>query len=115
MLWRPIVVVACIAGPVLSQPIDHWARWNFMVDYIILHYCIIVYVIKNNKAFIEGSKKFEAAEVMSSDLRAAAALVLAGIASKGKTIINRIYHCLRGYENFELKLRKIGVKIKRVS
>ncbi len=72
-------------------------------------------VIKNNKAFIEGSKKFEAAEVMSSDLRAAAALVLAGIASKGKTIINRIYHCLRGYENFELKLRKIGVKIKRVS
>ena len=52
---------------------------------------------------------------MSSDLRASAALVLAGIAAKGKTVINRIYHCLRGYEDFDSKLRKVGVKIKRVS
>lgn len=72
-------------------------------------------IIKNNKAIIEGNTKFEAAELMSSDLRASAALVLAGVASKGKTIINRIYHCLRGYEDFDKKLRNVGVRIKRVS
>ena len=72
-------------------------------------------VIKNNQAIVEGNTKFEAAELMSSDLRASAALVLAGMVSTGKTVINRIYHCLRGYENFDLKLRKVGVNIKRVS
>ncbi len=71
-------------------------------------------MIKNNRAIIEGNTKFEAAELMSSDLRASAALVLAGMTSKGKTIINRIYHCLRGYEDFDKKLRNVGVKIKRV-
>ncbi len=71
--------------------------------------------IKGNKAIIEGNTKFQGAELMSSDLRASAALVIAGVEAKGRTVINRIYHCLRGYENFDYKLRKIGVKIKRVS
>jgi len=71
--------------------------------------------IKKNKAYIDGNTKFEGAELMSSDLRASVALVLAAIASEGKSIINRIYHLDRGYENFEKKLRKIGVNIKRVS
>ncbi len=70
--------------------------------------------IKNRTAKIEGNKNFIAAEVMSSDLRASAALVLAGIVSKGNTIVTRVYHCDRGYENFENKLKKIGVKIKRL-
>ena len=70
--------------------------------------------IKNRTAKIEGNTNFIAAEVMSSDLRASAALVLAGIVSKGNTIVTRIYHCDRGYENFENKLKKIGVKIKRL-
>ena len=51
---------------------------------------------------------------MSSDLRASVALVLAATVSRGKSIINRIYHLDRGYENIEKKLRKIGVKIKRL-
>ena len=51
---------------------------------------------------------------MSSDLRASAALVLAGIVSKGNTIVTRVYHCDRGYENFERKLRNIGINIKRL-
>ena len=51
---------------------------------------------------------------MSSDLRASASLVLAGIVSKGQTIVSRVYHLDRGYENFENKLKKIGVKIKRL-
>ena len=71
--------------------------------------------IKKNKAFIDGNALFEGAEVMSSDLRASVALVLAAIIAKGSSIINRIYHLDRGYENLEKKLRKIGAKIKRIS
>ncbi len=71
--------------------------------------------IKKNKAYIEGQTKFEGAELMSSDLRASVALVLAAIVSNGTSIINRIYHLDRGYENIEQKLKKIGVDIKRIS
>tara|TARA_B100000575_G_scaffold141442_1_gene112830 strand:+ start:443 stop:1702 length:1260 start_codon:yes stop_codon:yes gene_type:complete len=70
--------------------------------------------VKNNKALIDGNTKFIGAELMSSDLRASVALVLAGIVSKGKSYINRIYHLDRGYEKIEDKLKKIGVKIKRL-
>tara|TARA_Y100000992_G_C21230893_1_gene475446 strand:- start:21 stop:1280 length:1260 start_codon:yes stop_codon:yes gene_type:complete len=70
--------------------------------------------IKKNKAIIEGNTNFIAAELMSSDLRASVALVLAAIVSDGKSYINRIYHLDRGYEKIENKLKKIGVKIKRL-
>ena len=70
--------------------------------------------IKNNTATIEGNTKFIGAELMSSDLRASVALVLAAIVSNGKSYINRIYHLDRGYEKIENKLKKIGVKIKRL-
>ncbi len=70
--------------------------------------------IKNNRAIIQGNTKFIGAELMSSDLRASVAPVLAAMVSSGKSIINRIYHLDRGYENIEKKLRKIGVKIKRL-
>ncbi len=70
--------------------------------------------IKNSKAFIEGNTKFIGAELMSSDLRASVALVLAAMVSDGKSYINRIYHLDRGYEKIENKLKKIGVKIKRL-
>ena len=70
--------------------------------------------IKNSTAIIEGNTKFIGAELMSSDLRASVALVLAGMVSKGKSVINRIYHLDRGYEKLENKLKKIGVKIKRL-
>ena len=72
-------------------------------------------IIKENKAIIEGNTEFLAAELMSSDLRASVALVLAAIVAKGQTVINRIYHLDRGYEKIESKLRKIGVNIKRLS
>ena len=52
---------------------------------------------------------------MSSDLRASVALVLAAMVAKGSSIINRIYHLDRGYENIEHKLRKVGVNIRRVN
>ena len=70
--------------------------------------------IKNNKAFIVGNTKFIGAELMSSDLRASVALVLAAMVANGKSIVGRVYHLERGYENIENKLKKIGVRIKRL-
>jgi UDP-N-acetylglucosamine 1-carboxyvinyltransferase len=71
--------------------------------------------INGNKASIEGNIKFEAAELMATDLRASVSLILAALAAKGKSVINRIYHLDRGYENIEKKLKKVGVKIRRVN
>ena len=71
-------------------------------------------VIKDNKATMEGNTEFTGAELMSSDLRASVALVLAAMVANGKSYINRIYHLDRGYEKIENKLKKIGVKIKRL-
>ena len=64
-------------------------------------------------AIIEGRKSLSGAPVMASDLRASAALVLAGLVAKGKTEISRIYHLDRGYENLEIKLQKLGARIWR--
>ena len=72
-------------------------------------------LINGNKAIIEGRTNFEGAELMSSDLRASVALVLAAIVANGTSIINRIYHLDRGYESIEKKLIKIGVNIRRIS
>ena len=72
-------------------------------------------IVKDNKATIEGKTEFLGAELMSSDLRASVALVLAAIVAKGQSTINSIYHLDRGYEKIENKLKKIGVKIKRLS
>ena len=72
-------------------------------------------IVKKNKAFISGNTNFQAAELMSSDLRASVALVLAAIVATGSSTINRIYHLDRGYENIENKLRKVGVNIRRVN
>ncbi len=71
-------------------------------------------IVRNKKAIILGGANFEGAELMSSDLRASVALVLAAIAAKGKSIIHRIYHLSRGYENLDKKLKKIGVDIKKI-
>ena len=70
--------------------------------------------INGNKAFINGNTNFAAAELMATDLRASVSLILAALTTKGKSIINRIYHLDRGYENIEKKLKKVGAKIKRV-
>jgi UDP-N-acetylglucosamine 1-carboxyvinyltransferase len=62
---------------------------------------------------VEGVKRLIAAPVMASDLRASAALVLAGLAARGTTRVNRIYHLQRGYERFDEKLRAVGADIQR--
>jgi len=70
---------------------------------------------KGNKAIIEGNTIFKGAEVMATDLRASVSLILAALTAKEKSIINRIYHLDRGYEEIEKKLRKVGAKIRRIS
>ena len=70
---------------------------------------------KGNKAIIEGNTNFKGAELMATDLRASVSLILAALTAKEKSIINRIYHLDRGYEEIEKKLRKVGAKIKRIS
>ena len=71
--------------------------------------------IVGNKATIEGNIKFQAAELMATDLRASVSLILAALSAKGKSVINRIYHLDRGYEDIEKKLKKVGAKIKRIN
>lgn len=70
--------------------------------------------LDGSKAIIKGVKNLKGAKVMASDLRASAALVLAGLAAEGVTEISRIYHLDRGYEKFEEKLSMLGANIKRV-
>jgi UDP-N-acetylglucosamine 1-carboxyvinyltransferase len=68
-----------------------------------------------NKAIVEGNINFAPAELMATDLRASVSLILAALTAKGKSVINRIYHLDRGYENIEKKLKKVGAKIRRMN
>ena len=71
--------------------------------------------IIGNRAVIVGNINFNPAELMATDLRASVSLVLAALIAKGKSIINRIYHLERGYEQIEKKLSKVGANIRRIS
>ncbi|MBJ9952510.1 MULTISPECIES: UDP-N-acetylglucosamine 1-carboxyvinyltransferase [unclassified Acinetobacter] len=71
--------------------------------------------VEGNDAIVTGVEKLSAAPVMATDLRASFSLVLAALAAEGETIVDRIYHIDRGYENIEAKLQGLGAQIKRVS
>ncbi|MFQ3207063.1 MAG: UDP-N-acetylglucosamine 1-carboxyvinyltransferase [Glaciecola sp.] len=70
--------------------------------------------LEGNSAVSKGSSKLRGAQVMATDLRASASLVIAGLVAEGETIVNRIYHLDRGYEAIEHKLSGLGANIKRV-
>lgn len=70
--------------------------------------------IEGPSAIVKGGKPLSGAPVMASDLRASAALVIAGMAAKGTTQVNRIYHLDRGYEKIDQKLAALGARIQRV-
>ena len=70
--------------------------------------------IEGPSAIVKGGKPLSGAPVMASDLRASAALVIAGLAAKGKTQVNRVYHIDRGYENIDGKLRQLGARVERI-
>jgi UDP-N-acetylglucosamine 1-carboxyvinyltransferase len=70
--------------------------------------------VVGKSARIKGVEKFSGAPVMVSDLRAGAALILAGLVAEGKTVISRVYHLDRGYDMLEKKFRDLGADIKRI-
>jgi UDP-N-acetylglucosamine 1-carboxyvinyltransferase len=70
--------------------------------------------IEGPSAIVKGGKPLSGAPVMASDLRASAALVIAGLAARGTTQVNRVYHIDRGYEDIDGKLRQLGARIQRI-
>jgi UDP-N-acetylglucosamine 1-carboxyvinyltransferase len=70
--------------------------------------------IEGPSAIVKGGKPLSGAPVMASDLRASAALVIAGLAARGTTQVNRVYHIDRGYENIDGKLRQLGARVERI-
>lgn len=70
--------------------------------------------IEGSTATVKGVKSLKGAPVMATDLRASASLVLAGLAAKGETLIDRVYHIDRGYQQIEEKLKLLGAKIRRI-
>jgi UDP-N-acetylglucosamine 1-carboxyvinyltransferase len=69
---------------------------------------------EGSTALIRGVAAYQGAPVMASDLRASAALVLAGVAARGRTEVSRIYHLDRGYERLDSKLGALGARIERL-
>ena len=70
--------------------------------------------VKGRTAVIHGVDHLLGAQVMATDLRASASLLLAALAARGRTVISRVYHLDRGYERLDRKLRSLGASIRRV-
>ena len=66
-----------------------------------------------HSARVTGANPLSGANVMATDLRASASLVLAGLVAEGETVVDRIYHLDRGYEGMESKLQKLGARVER--
>ena len=71
--------------------------------------------IEGRSAIVEGIEQLKGASVNATDLRAGAALVLAGLVAEGETEVGYLYHIDRGYDNFVLKLQRLGADIVRVN
>ena len=71
--------------------------------------------VRGNEAVVRGVKQLKGAQVMATDLRASVSLVIAGLVAEGETLIGRVYHLDRGFENLEEKLSNCGAKIARIS
>ncbi|MBQ2175435.1 MAG: UDP-N-acetylglucosamine 1-carboxyvinyltransferase, partial [Alphaproteobacteria bacterium] len=69
--------------------------------------------VHGKTAVVNGVEKLTGAQVMATDLRASVSLVIAGLVAEGETIVNRIYHLDRGYENLEEKLSNCGANVER--
>jgi UDP-N-acetylglucosamine 1-carboxyvinyltransferase len=70
--------------------------------------------IEGRQAIVAGNRNLTGAQVIASDLRASASLVLAALAAKGETVVDRVYHIDRGYENIEGKLSRVGARVRRI-
>src|ERR1700685_4159400 len=70
--------------------------------------------VEGRQAIVAGVAELTGAQVIASDLRASASLVLAGLIARGETVVDRVYHIDRGYEKIEEKLARVGARIERV-
>ncbi len=96
--------ISVITEKIYPERFMHVSELNRMGSSIIL---------EGNSAIVSGRKLLSGAPVMASDLRASAALVLAGLVAEGTTEVSRVYHLDRGYENLVTKLQSLGARIKR--
>ncbi len=96
--------ISLITERIYPQRFMHLAELQRLGGHILL---------EDNTAILQGGSALSGSEVMASDLRASAALYLAGLAAEGTTVIHRVYHVDRGYEAFDQKLRNVGAKIQR--
>jgi UDP-N-acetylglucosamine 1-carboxyvinyltransferase len=71
--------------------------------------------VHGSSAIVRGVPSLQGAPVMATDLRASSSLIIAGLAAKGETVVNRVYHLDRGYEAVERQLSACGADIERVS
>jgi UDP-N-acetylglucosamine 1-carboxyvinyltransferase len=108
--WTVLMTLA--SGTSVVTDTIYYDRFNHVPELVRLGADIIV---NENSARIVGVKKLFGAKVMSTDLRASASLVLAGLAAEGVTEVLRVYHLDRGYQRIEEKLNSIGADIQRVS
>ena len=88
---------------------------TYLKAHVYRYQYYLVLTIDKNIATINGVTKLIGAEVMSTDIRASASLVLASLFAEGKYTISRVYHIDRGYEKIEEKFQKLGAEIKRIS
>ncbi|MDD4202722.1 MAG: UDP-N-acetylglucosamine 1-carboxyvinyltransferase [Candidatus Omnitrophica bacterium] len=96
--------ISVITEKIYPERFIHISELNRLGANIILEGC---------NAIVKGVKSLSGTDVMASDLRASAALILAGLVARGKTTVHRVYHLDRGYENLEKKLKAVGADIKR--
>lgn len=130
---KPLKPIHIKTGPYPKFPTDAQAQWmalmalangNSLIEETIFENRFVHAAelsrmgakikIQGNQAEVTGSKTLSGTDVMVSDLRAGAALVIAALAAKGKSVVQRVYHLDRGYENLEYKLSQLGAKIYRV-
>ena len=71
--------------------------------------------VNGGSATVTGVERLKGAPVMATDLRASVSLILAGLAAEGETVVNRVYHLDRGYEELEKKLSAVGAKVERIT
>jgi UDP-N-acetylglucosamine 1-carboxyvinyltransferase len=103
-LFATVPGISVITETIFPQRFMHAPELNRMGAQITL---------EGPTAIIKGVEQLTGAPVMASDLRASAALVLAGLTARGETEVNRLYHIDRGYEHIDLKLRRVGAKMRR--
>jgi UDP-N-acetylglucosamine 1-carboxyvinyltransferase len=72
-------------------------------------------VVSGGEARVRGVEALEGAQVMATDLRASVSLVIAGLAARGETVVNRVYHLDRGFERLEAKLGGCGARVRRIA